>query len=126
MSVFRYKDEILVFQDMVRDVPYTELDHATFWIEFIERHHEVSNSQFHLINSFIYDSSCSFWCRSTQCDTILLTRCYLLPYLFTLHYFLYLISSSLFLLLSLFLLKKIGIKKKEGMIGFHASVPYRV
>lgn len=40
--LFRYKDEMAVFQDMVTDVPYTELNHSTFWVEFIQRHQEVS------------------------------------------------------------------------------------
>ncbi len=37
----RFKDEALVFQDMVTDVPYTELNHSAFWVEFIYRHQEV-------------------------------------------------------------------------------------
>ncbi|VDM64371.1 unnamed protein product [Angiostrongylus costaricensis] len=48
----KYKKAMLSFQDMVRDVPYTELAHAAFWVEFIERHQEVDFSYSSIIYSY--------------------------------------------------------------------------
>lgn len=37
-----YQEKMDEFQDFILDVPYTELNHSAFWIEFVIRHHEVS------------------------------------------------------------------------------------
>jgi hypothetical protein len=39
-----YQTQMDEFQDFILDVPYTELNHSAFWVEFVIRHHEVSET----------------------------------------------------------------------------------
>ena len=39
----KYTAKAAEFQDFILDVPYTELNHSAFWVEFIIRHKEVTS-----------------------------------------------------------------------------------
>ncbi|PAV87644.1 hypothetical protein WR25_15407 [Diploscapter pachys] len=41
----KYKEAMLEFQDLVRDVPVSSLNMAAFWLEFIDRHKEIPHAR---------------------------------------------------------------------------------
>uniref|UniRef100_A0A0R3S166 Glucuronosyltransferase n=1 Tax=Elaeophora elaphi TaxID=1147741 RepID=A0A0R3S166_9BILA len=43
--IYRYKKKMLIFQDMMTDMLYSELNHSIFWVEFIERHNEIPHAR---------------------------------------------------------------------------------